>query len=90
MAGRTTNDVAKAIVIFWAMFAFIYASGFEHSVANMTLFPIALFGTHPATVSLSGMFYNLFWVTLGNLFAGSVLMALANWFYSRGNEPVKA
>src|SRR3990172_7691266 len=43
MSARTQNDVAKAIVIFWALFAFI-ASGFEHSVANMTLFSIALIG----------------------------------------------
>ncbi len=81
MSGRTTNDAAKAIVIFWSLFAFI-ASGFEHSVANMTLFSIALLGEHPETVSLFGMVYNLFWVTLGNLFSGSVFMALGYWLYS--------
>ncbi len=85
MSGRTTNDAAKAIVIFWALFAFI-ASGFEHSVANMTLFSIALLGVHPATVSLYGMAHNLLWVTLGNLLAGSVFMALPYWLYSRGNK----
>ena len=36
MATRTTSDVAKLIVIFWCLFAFIGA-GFEHSIANMTL-----------------------------------------------------
>ncbi len=81
MSARTQNDVAKAIVIFWALFAFI-ASGFEHSVANMTLFSIALLGKHPATVSLSGMGYNLLWVTLGNLISGSLFMALGYWSYS--------
>ncbi len=81
MSGRTQNDAAKAIVIFWALFAFI-ASGFEHSVANMTLFSIALLGKHPATVSLSGMGYNLLWVTLGNLFSGSLFMAVGYWLYS--------
>ncbi len=84
MSGRTKNDAAKAIVIFWALLAFI-ASGFEHSVANMTLFSIALLGEHPETVSLSGMAYNLLWVTLGNLIAGSVFMALGYWLYSRGS-----
>ncbi len=81
MSARTQNDVAKAIVIFWALFAFI-ASGFEHSVANMTLFSIALLGNHPETVGLSGMVYNLLWVTLGNLLSGSLFMAVGYWLYS--------
>jgi nitrite transporter NirC len=66
------------VLIFWCLFAFI-ASGFEHSVANMTLFSIALLGNHPDTVTLGGMFYNLFWVTIGNTIAGVVFMALAYW-----------
>jgi len=81
MSARTQNDVAKAIVIFWALFAFI-ASGFEHSVANMTLFSISLLGKHPETVGLSGMAYNLLWVTLGNLLSGSLFMAVGYWLYS--------
>ena len=81
MSGRTQNDTAKAIVIFWALFAFI-ASGFEHSVANMTLFSIALLGKHPETLSISGMTYNLLWVTLGNMLSGSLFMALGYWLYS--------
>ncbi len=81
MSGRTQSDAAKAIVIFWALFAFI-ASGFEHSVANMTLFSISLLGEHPETVSLYGMTYNLFWVTLGNLLSGSLFMAFGYWLYS--------
>ncbi len=85
MSARTNNDAAKAIVIFWALFAFI-ASGFEHSVANMTLFSIALLGQHPATVSLSGMGYNLLWVTLGNLLSGSLFMAVGYWLYSYRSE----
>ncbi|MEE9166695.1 MAG: formate/nitrite transporter family protein, partial [Candidatus Neomarinimicrobiota bacterium] len=81
MSARTQNDVAKAIVIFWCLFAFI-AAGFEHSVANMTLFSIALLGKHPESVSLLGMGYNLFWVTLGNLLSGGLFMALGYWLYS--------
>ena len=81
MSLRTQNDVAKAIVIFWTLFAFI-ASGFEHSVANMTLFSIALLGKHPSTVSLWGMGYNLLWVTLGNLISGTLFMAVGYWLYS--------
>jgi nitrite transporter NirC len=85
MSGRTSNDAAKCIVIFWCLFAFV-ASGFEHSVANMTLFSIALLGEHPEAVSLSGAGYNLLWVTIGNLLAGSVFMAAGYWLYSGGNR----
>jgi nitrite transporter NirC len=85
MSGRTNNDAAKCIVIFWCLFAFI-VSGFEHSVANMTLFSIALLGEHPEAVSLSGMGYNLLWVTIGNVLAGSVLMAAGYWLYSGGKR----
>ena len=84
MAARTQSDAAKCILIFWCMLAFI-ASGFEHSVANMTLFSIALMGLHPETVSLSGMAYNLFWVTTGNILAGSVLMGVG-YFVAAGGR----
>ncbi len=85
MSARTKNDAAKCIVLFWCLFAFI-ASGFEHSVANMTLFSIVLLGVHPETVSLLGMAHNLLWVTLGNLISGSVFMALGYWLYSGVNR----
>ncbi len=77
-SARTTSDAAKCILIFWCLFAFI-ACGFEHSIANMTIFSVALLGNHPASVSLEGMFYNLGWVTLGNAIAGAIFMAGAYW-----------
>ncbi len=80
-SARATSDSAKCILIFWCLFAFI-ACGFEHSVANMTIFSVALLGHHPAGVSLEGMFYNLAWVTLGNAIAGAVFMAGAYWLAS--------
>ena len=82
MSARTTSDSGKLVVIFWCLFAFI-ASGYEHSVANMTLFSIALLGEHPDTVTLAGMAHNLLWVTLGNALAGSVFMAGGYWLASR-------
>ena len=86
MSARASSDAGKAIAIFWCLFAFI-ASGYEHSVANMTLFTIALLGNHPPEVSLAGMFYNLLWVTIGNLISGSLIMATGYWLYSgRKNE----
>lgn len=78
MSARTKSDAAKCILIFWCLFAFI-ASGFEHSVANMTVFAIALFGEHPDTITIGGAFYNLLWVSIGNIIAGVVFMALGYW-----------
>ncbi len=80
-SARTENDAAKCILIFWCLFAF-FASGFEHSVANMAVFSIALLGDHPESVSLYGMFYNLFFVTLGNLVSGSLFMGVGYWLAS--------
>ncbi|HIN91417.1 MAG TPA: nitrite transporter NirC [Alphaproteobacteria bacterium] len=77
-SARTENDAAKCILIFWCLLAFI-ATGFEHSVANMTVFAVALLGEHPETVSIGGMVYNLFWVTLGNTVAGALFMAIGYW-----------
>ncbi len=77
-SARTTSDAAKCILIFWCLFAFI-ASGFEHSVANMTVFSLALLGNHPANVTIAGMAYNLFWVTIGNIIGGAVFVGLGYW-----------
>ncbi len=84
MSARTKSDTAKCIVIFWCLFAFI-ASGFEHSVANMTLFSIVLFAPHPDTITMGGMFYNLGWVTLGNIISGALFVAGA---YAVANDKV--
>lgn len=82
MTNRTPSDAAKLGVIFWCLFAFI-ASGYEHSIANMTLFSIALQAEHGPAVSLAGMAHNLLWVTLGNAIGGSVFVASGYWFVSR-------
>lgn len=86
MAARVSSESAKAFLIFWALFAFI-ASGFEHSVANMTLLSIALLADHPETITAAGMAHNLLWVTTGNILSGVVPMALAYWYLAR---PVEA
>jgi nitrite transporter len=81
-SARMTNDTAKCIAIFWCLYAFI-ASGFEHSVANMTLLGIALLAEHPPTVTLAGLGWNLLWVTIGNVFSGAGIMGLGYWAASR-------
>jgi nitrite transporter len=79
---RMTNDTAKCIAIFWCLYAFI-ASGFEHSIANMTIFAIALFAPHPDTVTVAGMGWNLLWVSLGNIVSGAGIVGLGYWTASR-------
>jgi nitrite transporter NirC len=87
-SARMTNDTAKCIAIFWCLYAFI-ASGFEHSVANMTLLSIALMTEHPPTVTLAGLGWNLLWVTIGNIVAGAGIMGLGYWAASRTPEATK-
>ena len=82
MSARVKSESAKAIMIFWCLFAFI-ASGFEHSVANMTLLSLALLADHPESISLAGMAHNLIWVTLGNIIAGVFFMAIG---YTAANQ----
>lgn len=77
-SARTKDDTAKCILIFWCLLAFI-ACGFEHSVANMTIFSVALLSTHSEVITLSGATYNLFWVSIGNAIGGAVFMALGYW-----------
>lgn len=83
MAARVDSDIAKCAVIFWCLLAFI-ASGFEHSVANMTVLGLALIGNHPDAVSLGGAVWNLAWVTLGNAVGGALFVGGAYYVSSYG------
>jgi nitrite transporter NirC len=69
---KMKEESGKLIVIFWCLFAFI-TSGFEHSIANMTIFTMGLLLPHGPEVSLAGYGYNLLWVTMGNFVGGSAL-----------------
>ena len=83
MAARAKDDVAKLVLIFWCLFAFIGA-GFEHSVANMTLLGLGLLVPHdPALVSWAGFVRNLVPVTLGNVVGGALFVGAAYWYATR-------
>ncbi len=77
-SARTQSDAAKCILIFWCLFAFI-AAGFEHSVANMTVFSLALLSEHSDKISLLGAGHNLLWVTVGNTLSGAIVMGVGYW-----------
>ena len=86
MAARTRSDAAKLVVLWWALFAFI-AAGFEHSVANMTIFGLGIF-EHTAT--WSQLFRNLAWTVPGNIVGGGVLVGLAYAWAGAGSAAVTA
>jgi nitrite transporter NirC len=84
-SARTTNDAAKLILIFWCLFGFI-GTGYEHSVANMSLLAMILLSGHGAGIGWDGYAYNLFWVTIGNAVAGVVVMALPYLLIAKKSE----
>lgn len=79
---RAKSDAGKLIMIFWCLFAFI-TTGFEHSVANMTLLTEALLNPSGQAVTFGGMIYNLVLVTIGNMIGGIVFVALPYFAASR-------
>ena len=83
---RTSDDSAKLIMIFLCLFTFI-TSGFEHSVANMTVFGVALLSPVIKSVTIGAAVYNLIAVTLGNMAGGALVMGLGT--YIMGSESNK-
>ena len=90
MAGRSVVD--KAVAIVFPISAFV-AAGFEHSIANMYFFPLALLlkaggVALPAggeAITFVAMLENLGPVIAGNIVGGSVLVAMVYWvIYLRG------
>ena len=76
MAGRSVVD--KAVAVVFPIAAFV-AAGFEHSIANMYLLPLAMLVQDPAAaqpVTWAGLANNLVFVIAGNLLGGSVLVGL--------------
>ncbi|MCZ2258108.1 formate/nitrite transporter family protein [Sporosarcina sp. G11-34] len=86
-AYKLKEETAKLIIIFWCLFGFI-TSGFEHSIANMTLLSISLMIPHPETVSLVGLVANLVPVTIGNIIGGAMFIGAAYW-YGNSERPRK-
>ena len=73
-AGRSVTD--KAVAIVFPITAFV-AAGFEHSIANMYFFPLAMLLGAPLGWSDFGR--NIAPVIAGNLVGGSVFVALVYW-----------
>ena len=81
-AGRSVVD--KAVAVVFPVTAFV-AAGFEHSIANLYLFPLAMLLGAP--LSLGDLLGNLLPVVAGNIVGGSVLVAGVYWaIYLRPTE----
>lgn len=77
MGARVRSEVARIILIFAAITAFV-TSSFEHVIANMALYSIGLaLGDPNASVSLFAG--NLLWVGLGNLIGGGLIVGAGYW-----------
>jgi nitrite transporter NirC len=71
MATRTKSDTAKLVVLFWGLLAFV-TSGFEHSIANMTIFGLAVLQGDARWADLA---HNLACTVPGNLVGGFAVAA---------------
>lgn len=67
------GDGPKLFTMMLFVFCF-FISGYEHSIANLCTFAIALVLDHPGTISANGVLHNLVPVTIGNLIGGGLLM----------------
>lgn len=85
---KLKSESGKLIMIFWCLFAFI-TSGFEHSIANMSIFAMALFMEHPETISVGGMFANLIPVTLGNFIGGALMLGTTYFYMGKSSSVTK-
>ncbi len=72
---KTENEVAKLILVIMLLFTFV-VTGFEHSIANMTVFSIALLSSNITSVTLGSAVYALIIATIGNVIGGSLIVGL--------------
>jgi nitrite transporter NirC len=73
IALRCQEEVAKILVLVLIVFIFVYL-GFEHSIANMGTFSMAMLGGGALTVGEA--LHNLLFSTLGNVVGGVLLVGL--------------
>ena len=73
VALRCKEEVAKILVLISVVFIFVYL-GFEHSIANMGTFSMAMLGG--GTLTVGQALHNLLYSTLGNVVGGALLVGL--------------
>lgn len=73
IALRCKEEIAKILVLVLIVFIFVYL-GFEHSIANMGTFSMAILGGGSVTVGEA--LHNLLFSTAGNVIGGVLLVGL--------------
>ena len=73
VALRCKEEIAKILVLILIVFIFVYL-GFEHSIANMGTFSMAILGR--GTLTIGDALHNLLYSTVGNLVGGVLLVGL--------------
>src|SRR5215831_1917670 len=73
IALRCKEEVAKILVLILVVFIFVYL-GFEHSIANMGTFTMAMLGG--GTLTVGDALHNLLYSTIGNVIGGVALVGL--------------
>lgn len=81
-SGRVSDGAGKILIIGLCLATF-FISGYEHSVANMTLLSIGLLAKSSFTIGLGPVAYNLLVVTLGNMIGGIFFVAFPYAIISR-------
>jgi nitrite transporter NirC len=72
MAARTRSDGAKLAVLWWALLAFV-GSGFEHSIANATIFTLAALD---GSIGWGALVRNLALTVPGNIVGGGLVIGV--------------
>lgn len=83
-AYKMKEEVGKLLMVTLCVYVF-FTIGFEHSVANMTLLVIGYLLPY-GTVTLTGISYNLLFVTLGNIVGGVLFIAIPYYMISRNKR----
>jgi nitrite transporter NirC len=73
LALRCKEDIAKIMILVLVVFIFVYL-GFEHSIANMGTFSMAMLGG--GALTLGDALHNLLYSTLGNVVGGVLFVGL--------------
>lgn len=81
------EDLARLTAIILIVFIFLYL-GFEHSIANMGTFSIALLGH--GTITVAEAVHNLIWSTLGNLVGGGGMIGAVYWYLDHARRDERA
>ncbi|EJQ42531.1 transporter [Bacillus mycoides] len=86
LPSQVKGDTAKILMIMMLVFTF-FLSGYEHSIANLSLFALSLVSPHPDTITFAGAIHNLIPVTIGNIIGGSVFVGMV-YHYLTKKAPV--